>query len=83
MDVARPSRLSALNAAGRVLQKSGASMTCPEMSTAMAEKGYWISPGGKTPSATLYSADSNERRGGGLPTRRDSLRHLHAQIDRA
>jgi len=22
----------------------------------MAEKGYWTSPGGKTPAATLYSA---------------------------
>jgi hypothetical protein len=31
-------------------------MTCQEMIAAMAEKGYWTSPGGKTPSATLYSA---------------------------
>jgi hypothetical protein len=31
-------------------------MTCAEMITAMAEKGYWTSPGGKTPAATLYSA---------------------------
>jgi hypothetical protein len=26
------------------------------MIAAMAAKGYWTSPGGKTPSATLYSA---------------------------
>lgn len=26
------------------------------MIAAMAEKGYWVSPGGKTPAATLYSA---------------------------
>ena len=26
------------------------------MIKAMAEKGYWTSPGGKTPAATLYSA---------------------------
>jgi hypothetical protein len=31
-------------------------MTCQEMIDAMAAKGYWASPGGKTPSATLYSA---------------------------
>jgi len=26
------------------------------MIAAMASKGYWTSPGGKTPAATLYSA---------------------------
>ena len=31
-------------------------MNCQEMIDAMAAKGYWHSPGGKTPSATLYSA---------------------------
>jgi hypothetical protein len=31
-------------------------MTCQELIAAMAAKGYWISPGGKTPQATLYSA---------------------------
>ena len=31
-------------------------MNCQEMIKAMAEKGYWTSPGGKTPQATLYSA---------------------------
>ena len=31
-------------------------MTCSELIAAMAAKGYWSSPGGKTPSATLYSA---------------------------
>jgi hypothetical protein len=31
-------------------------MTCQEMIEAMAAKGYWTSPGGKTPSGTLYSA---------------------------
>ena len=30
-------------------------MNCQDMIKAMAEKGYWTSPGGKTPSATLYS----------------------------
>jgi HB1/ASXL restriction endonuclease-like protein with HTH domain len=53
---AKAGRLSALDAAARVLQESGTPMTCSEMITTMAEKGYWTSPGGKTPSATLYSA---------------------------
>jgi hypothetical protein len=49
-------RLSALDAAARVLEEVAQPMTCAEMITAMAERGYWTSPGGKTPSATLYSA---------------------------
>jgi hypothetical protein len=47
---------SALDAALRVLAEAGQPMTCPEMIEAMAAKGYWTSPGGKTPAATLYSA---------------------------
>jgi hypothetical protein len=47
---------SALDAALRVLQEAGQPMTCPEMIETMASKGYWTSPGGKTPAATLYSA---------------------------
>ena len=31
-------------------------MTCPALIEAMAAKGYWSSPGGQTPEATLYSA---------------------------
>jgi hypothetical protein len=31
-------------------------MTTQEMIASMAAKGYWSSPGGKTPAATLYSA---------------------------
>lgn len=31
-------------------------MTTRQMIEAMAAKGYWASPGGKTPHATLYSA---------------------------
>ena len=49
-------KTSALDAALRVLVETGQPMTCPEMITAMAAKGYWTSPGGKTPAATLYSA---------------------------
>jgi hypothetical protein len=49
-------RLSALDAAALVLAETGQAMTCPQMIAAMAQKGYWTSPGGKTPAATLYSA---------------------------
>jgi hypothetical protein len=31
-------------------------MTCQAMIEAMAARGYWRSPGGKTPAATLYAA---------------------------
>jgi hypothetical protein len=49
-------KLSALDAAAKVLAEAGAAMTCPEMIAVMSAKGYWTSPGGKTPAATLYSA---------------------------
>jgi hypothetical protein len=49
-------KLSALDAATKVLAEAGRPMTCQEMIDAMAAKGLWTSPGGKTPSATLYSA---------------------------
>ena len=49
-------KLSALDAAAKVLQESGQPMNCQEMIAAMASKGYWSSPAGKTPAATLYSA---------------------------
>src|SRR5262245_36553152 len=49
-------KLSALDAAVRVLEESGQPMTCGEMIEAMAATGYWTSPGGKTPAATLYSS---------------------------
>jgi hypothetical protein len=51
-----PKKLSALDAAARVLEETGSAMTTGEMIAVMAEKGYWKSPGGKTPAATLYSA---------------------------
>ena len=31
-------------------------MTCQDLIRAMAAKGYWTSPNGKTPQATLYAA---------------------------
>jgi hypothetical protein len=54
---ATPARkLSALDAAAKVLGETGRAMTCPELIAAMAAKAYWTSPAGKTPASTLYSA---------------------------
>jgi hypothetical protein len=49
-------KLSAVAAAAKVLAEKGQPMTCPEMIQAMTARGYWSSPAGKTPAATLYSA---------------------------
>jgi hypothetical protein len=48
-------KLSALDAAAKVLRETGQPMSCQELIQVMAEKGLWTSPGGKTPAATLYS----------------------------
>ncbi len=49
-------KLSQLDAAVKVLTESGQPMSTKAMIEAMAAKGYWTSPGGATPHATLYSA---------------------------
>jgi hypothetical protein len=49
-------KLSQLDAAVKVLEESKEPMTTKAMVEAMAAKGYWSSPGGQTPAATLYSA---------------------------
>jgi hypothetical protein len=57
---AKEQKSSALNAAALVLQETGQALTCPELITQMAAKGYWTSPQGKTPAATLYAALTRE-----------------------
>ncbi|MCB1378654.1 MAG: winged helix-turn-helix domain-containing protein, partial [Alphaproteobacteria bacterium] len=49
-------KLSQLEAAVKVLTEAGEPMTTKAMIEAMAANGYWTSPGGATPWATLYSA---------------------------
>jgi HB1, ASXL, restriction endonuclease HTH domain len=49
-------KLSALDAAAKVLGEAGEAMNCQAMIEAMATKGYWKSPGGQTPASTLYSS---------------------------
>ena len=47
---------SGLDAAARVLAESGEPMGVKQIVEIAAQKGYWKSPGGKTPHATVYSA---------------------------
>lgn len=49
-------RMSGLDAASKVLEERGEPMSAKEMIESAEAKGYWKSPGGKTPHATLYSA---------------------------
>jgi HB1, ASXL, restriction endonuclease HTH domain len=49
-------KLSALDAAAKVLGESGQAMNCQQLIAAMAAQGYWSSPKGRTPASTLYSA---------------------------
>jgi hypothetical protein len=53
-------KMSALDAAAKVLAEEGRPMTAKELIEAMAAKGYWTSPGGKTPEATLSAALGTE-----------------------
>src|SRR5262249_3330304 len=53
-------KLSALEAAARVLAETKQPMSCPELISAMAAQGYWTSPSGKTPAATLSAAMQRE-----------------------
>src|SRR5439155_3768876 len=62
-------QLSCLNAAAKVLAEKGEPMTCKEMTEVMAAKGYWTTPGGKTPHATLYSSIAREIRDKGKESR--------------
>jgi hypothetical protein len=55
-------KLSALDAAARLLKESSQPLSCPELIAQMAAKGYWTSPQGKTPAATLYAALTREIR---------------------
>ena len=62
-------RLSALDAAARVLGEEGRAMNCKELIETMAAKGYWKSPAGQTPASTLLYSRRSQPRGGspGLP----------------
>lgn len=54
--VKKEKRMSALDAAAKVLAEADMAMNAKEMIEAMATKKYWTSPGGKTPHSTLFAA---------------------------
>ena len=62
-------KLSAIDAAAKVLAESKEPMSTGEMIEHMAAKGYWKSPGGQTPNATLYAAIIREIKVKGKETR--------------
>ena len=57
---AKPKKMSALDAAAKVLADVGTPMNCQEIIDAMAQAKLWSSPNGKTPASTLYSAIQRE-----------------------
>ena len=61
--------MSCLDAAAKLLTETGQPMACQELIEAMAAKGYWTSPAGKTPAATLYAALTRE-----IQTKKDQAR---------
>jgi hypothetical protein len=65
----KPKKVSALDAAARVLDEQGKPMTCQEMIEEMSRKKYWTSPDGATPQATLYAAIIREIKVKGKDTR--------------
>jgi phage/plasmid primase-like uncharacterized protein len=68
-DPAKEKKLGALSAAAKVLGETGQAMTSREMIEAMSAKGYWNSPNGQTPEATLYAAIIREIRDKGKASR--------------
>jgi HB1, ASXL, restriction endonuclease HTH domain len=52
----KTTKLSALDAAAKVLGETDQAMNCQELIAAMAAQGYWSSPKGRTPASTLYAA---------------------------
>jgi len=55
-----PKKLGQLDAAVKVLGESEEPLNCKAIMEVMAAKGYWKSPGGKTPEATLASSIQRE-----------------------
>jgi hypothetical protein len=62
-------KMSCLDAAAKLLTETGQPMSCQQLIEAIAAKGYWTSPAGKTPQATLYAAIVREIR-----TKKDQAR---------
>ncbi len=61
--------MSGLDAGAKVLKENGQPMTAKELVEAAETKGYWKSPGGKTPHSTIYAAMSREIKAKGAEAR--------------
>jgi hypothetical protein len=55
-----PRKLGQLDAAVKVLSEAEEPLNCKKIVEVMVAKGYWTSPGGKTPEATLASSIMRE-----------------------
>ncbi len=66
---ANPKKPGVLDGAVKVLAEADEPLSCREMIERMVSKGYWKSPAGKTPSATLYSAILRELKSKGSEAR--------------
>lgn len=62
---AKTKKLSALDAAAKLLQELGQPMNCKNLIEEMAKRGLWSSPNGATPEATLYAAILREMKAKG------------------
>jgi hypothetical protein len=62
-------KMSALDAAAKVLATAKEPMSAAELVFVMSTKGYWKSPGGQTPDRTLYSAITREIQSNGKDSR--------------
>jgi hypothetical protein len=70
MSVPLDKRLSALDAAAKVLAEAGIPLNCKQMIEAMTEKGYWQpAHAGKTPANTLHAALGSEIKKKGAESR--------------
>ena len=74
-------KLSAIDAAAKVLAEADEPLNTKQMIEAMAAKGYWSSPGGKTPHATLYSAILREITAKGIDARFKKTERGHFTIN--
>ena len=52
----KPKKISAIDAAARVLDESKEPLNAKEIIERMTTAGLWTSPAGKTPHATIYAA---------------------------
>ena len=77
--------MSGLDAAAKVLEESGQPMNAKEMVEAAEAKGYWKSPGGKTPHATVYTRDHPRDRHQGQrgPVPQDRARQVRPRLSSA